>query len=75
LIEYSPTEGVPYAGQVIGPWHLRIGGTVQDYSTAKSIADIVNSTGIIAYVAYENGWQVWTGFYPDQKSAENDILL
>jgi len=73
LIEYSPTEGVPYAGQVIGPWHLRIGGTVQDYSTAKSIADVVNSTGIIAYVAYENGWQVWTGFYPDQKSAENDI--
>ena len=73
VVEYSPTEGVPYAGQVIGPWHLKIGGVVSDYSSAKSIVDTLGNSGIITYVAYENGWQVWTGFYPDRKSAENDI--
>jgi len=73
VVEYSPTEGVPYAGQVIGPWHLKTGGVVSDYSSAKSIVDTLGNSGIITYVAYENGWQVWTGFYPDRKSAENDI--
>jgi len=73
VLEYSPTEGIPYAGQVIGPCHLRIGGTVEDYKTAKSIADALNSTGIITYVVYEKGWQVWTGFYSDSKAAENDL--
>jgi len=73
IIEYSPTEGVPYAGQVIGPWHVRIGGTFADYETAKSVAEEMSKTGIIAYAAYEKGWQVWTGFYSDSKAAENDL--
>lgn len=71
--EYSPTEGVPYAGQVIGPWHLKIGGMFEDYNKAKSIAEELNKTGIITYAVYENGWQVWTGFYPDRKAAETDL--
>ena len=73
VLEYSPTEGIPYAGKVIGPWHLKIGGEFADYNTAKEISEILNRTGLITYVAYENGWQVWTGFYSDRKSAENDI--
>ncbi len=73
VLEYSPTEGIPYAGTVIGPWHLRVGGMIQDYASALSIAELLEGTGINAYVAYENGWQVWMGFYSDRKSAENDI--
>ncbi|WP_252891473.1 SpoIID/LytB domain-containing protein [Thermoclostridium stercorarium] len=73
IAEYSPTEGIPSAGQAMGPWHLKIGGTVADYDTAKSIAETYNKSGIITYVAYDGGWQVWAGFYPDKKSAENDI--
>jgi len=73
VLEYSPTEGIPYAGQVIGPWHLKIGGTYSDYGAAREVAEVIDKTGVMAYVAYENGWQVWAGFYPDKKSAENDI--
>lgn len=73
VLEYSPTEGIPYAGQVIGPWHLKVGGMIQDYGTAMSIVELLESTGVNAYVAYENGWQVWMGFYSDRRAAENDI--
>lgn len=73
VIEYSPTEGIPYAGQVVGPWHLKVGGTVADYNTAKELKEVLNKTGINAYIAFENGWQVWVGFYADQKAAESDI--
>lgn len=73
VAEYSPKEGIPSGGQATGPYHLKIGGMYPDYGTAKSIANSLVNTGIIAYAAYENGWQVWTGFYTDSKSAENDI--
>lgn len=46
---------------------------IQDYGTAMSIVELLESTGVNAYVAYENGWQVWMGFYSDRRAAENDI--
>lgn len=73
LTEYSPAEGIPYSGQVIGPWHLKIGGNLADYDTARNVTEVLNKSGVITYVAYDNGWQVWTGFYADSKSAESDI--
>lgn len=70
LLEYSPTEGVPYAGEVIGPWHLKIGDNAADYNVASSLAAAADKSGVDAYVVYENGWQVWTGFYVDQRVAD-----
>jgi stage II sporulation protein D len=70
LLEYSPTEGVPYAGEVIGPWHLKIGDNAADFSVASSLAVAAKNSGVNAYVVYEKGWQVWTGFYVDQRTAE-----
>ncbi|NLY18173.1 MAG: SpoIID/LytB domain-containing protein [Clostridiaceae bacterium] len=70
VIEYSPTEGVPYEGEIIGPWHIKIGDNAPDFMTAQSLVEVLMKSEIKAYVAYENGWQVWTGFYTDQKSAE-----
>jgi stage II sporulation protein D len=73
IIEYSPTEGVPYAGEVIGPWHIKIGDTAPDFDSAQNLLAQIRSSGLNAYLAYENGWQVWTGFYPDQKTADENI--
>lgn len=73
LMEYSPTEGVPYEGTVIGPLHIKIGDNAQDYMTAQSLATAALKSGIDAYVVYEKGWQVWTGFYGDIKSAEDGL--
>ena len=73
VIEYSPTEGVPYEGTIIGNWHIKIGNNTQDFMTAQSLVEVLMKSGIKAYVAYEKGWQVWTGFYPDKKTAEAQI--
>ncbi len=73
VLEYSRTEGVPYEGTVIGPYHLKIGDNIPDYITAQSIITVLNKSGINAYIAFENGWQVWTGFYPDLKAAEDGL--
>lgn len=73
VIEYSPTEGVPYEGTIIGNWHIKIGDNTQDFMTAQSLVEVLMKSGVKAYVAYEKGWQVWTGFYPDKKTAEAQI--
>lgn len=70
LLEYSPTEGVPYAGEVIGPWHLKIGDNTADFNTAYSMAAAADKSGVDAYVVYEKGWQIWTGFFVDKRTAE-----
>lgn len=73
LIEYSPTEGVPYQGSVIGPIHLKIGENLPDFSAAQTFAAAVQKSGINAYVAYDGGWQIWSGFYYDQNTAEKGL--
>jgi len=73
LVEYSPTEGVPYDGTIVGPLHIKIGDNAPDYMTAQNLATAALKSGINAYVAYEKGWQVWTGFYGDIKSAEEGL--
>ncbi len=73
MLEYSPTEGVPYAGEVLGPWHLKIGDSTSDFNTASSLAAAAKKSGVNAYVVFEKEWQVWTGFYVDQRAAEGAI--
>lgn len=73
MLEFSPTEGVPYAGEVLGPWHLKIGDSVPDFSVASSMAAAAKKSGVDAYVVFEKEWQVWTGFYVDRASAEAAI--
>lgn len=70
LLEYSPTEGVPYEGSVIGPIHLKIGENLPDFSAAQTFAAAVKKSGMDAYVAYDGGWQIWSGFYYDLNTAE-----
>lgn len=73
LIEYKPTEGVPYKGSVIGPIHLKIGRNLPDFNAAQTFAAAVEKSGIDAYVAYEGGWQIWSGFYHDLNAAEKAL--
>ena len=73
LLEYSPTEGVPYEGAVIGPIHLKIGENLPDFSAAQTFAAAVKKSGMDAYVAYDGGWQIWSGFYHDLNTAEKGL--
>ena len=70
LVEYTPTEGVPYKGAVIGPIHLKIGADLPDFSAAQTFASAVKKSCMDAYVAYDGGWQIWSGFYHDLNTAE-----
>ena len=73
LLEYNPNEGIPYEGETLGPYHIRIGTFSPDFASAQAIANNISKTGVSAYVVYESGWQVWTGFYPDSKTANSNI--
>lgn len=70
---YDPSEGKPYEGDTLGPYHIQVGGGVQDYETARQLADALLEYEIIAYPAYDNGWYVWTGFYDDEDLASSEM--
>lgn len=57
----------------VGPWHVKIGNAFSSQYAAQSYVASMNKFGIPAYLAYNNGWYVYSGFYLDEKSAQNDI--
>lgn len=67
--EFSPTAGVPFAGTVTGPIHLRIGELFPDIASASAAASQYRQAGLQAFPAYEDGWQVWSGMYTDTAAA------
>ncbi len=71
---YDPSEGKPFEGETLGPYHIQIGDSVRNYDEARGMADALLSNGIIAYPAFENGWYVWTGFYADSETASQELV-
>ncbi len=71
---YDPSEGKPFEGETLGPYHIQIGDSIRDYDEARDMADALLSNGIIAYPAFENGWYVWTGFYADSETASQELV-
>ena len=67
--EYLPTAVVPFAGEIIGPIHLRIGDAHPDYAAAAAAAAQYQQAGVRAFPAYESGWQVWAGTFTDMDAA------
>ena len=73
LTEYNPTEGVPFTGDTFGPYHIQIGEKVMDFASAKSVANSIKQSGVMAYPVFDNGWVIWTGFYGDATKANGDV--
>lgn len=73
--EYNPAEGVPFEGETTGPYHIQIGSGMQDYNAAAGMVEVIKKSGIMAYPVYENGWYVWTGFYPDPDKASSELVI
>lgn len=74
LTEYNPTEGVPFTGETFGPYHIKIGDNLSDFSSAQGLVNTLKQSGVSAYPAYENNWGVWTGFYADKDTADKEML-
>ncbi len=74
LLEYDPDrENIP-DGKKVGPFHVKIADNYKDYNHARTEANKIREKGISAYPVYNNGsWCIWTGFYPNEKSAIEDI--
>lgn len=73
IVEYNPNEGVPFAGETFGPYHIQIGDTVADLKSAQELCNVYRTNGIFAYPVLEKGWSVWTGFYSDSTKANEEL--
>ena len=57
-----------------GPYHIRINGTYNTYNDTVSLSQSYNQKGITVYPVYtDSGWQIWTGFYISQSTAQTAV--
>ena len=73
LKEFNPENKNIHAAGKIGPYHIKIGDNHDNLKSARAQADEMKIKGISAYPVYDDGWQVWAGFYADEKSARQGI--
>ncbi len=58
----------------VGTYHLKLKKIYNSYNEAVKDVNTYKQKGIKAYPVYtDTGWNVWTGFYIDQKAANSDI--
>ncbi|HOJ80542.1 MAG TPA: SpoIID/LytB domain-containing protein [Clostridiales bacterium] len=69
LKEFSGS-GSNITGKKYGPYHVKIGTDYPDAASAMNSVHSYRQAGIDAYIAYNDAWQVWTGFCMDTAEAE-----
>lgn len=72
-IEY--VRAAKYEGEVIGPYHIQIGGTYPDMEAAAQVQKRFSSIASSVFLAYEEGWKVWAQLYLDENECLNQIEL
>ena len=60
------------APQKYGPYHIKLGNDFPDAASAGAQAALYRQSGVQAYIAYADAWQVWAGSYTDEAAALND---
>lgn len=73
LTEYNPASGTIPTGEKVGPYHVKAGQDFPDQASALASCTLLQQSGVAAYTVYNDTWQVWTGFYTDEASAQKDI--
>ena len=56
-------------GQVKGGYHIQIGSTFETYDQVLLEFKAIQALAPDAYLAYDNGWRVYTGLYLSQEEA------
>lgn len=72
-IEY--VRAAKYEGEVIGPYHIQIGGTYPDMEAAMQVQKRFSSIASSVFLAYEGGWRVWAQLYLDENECLKQIEL
>ncbi len=73
LTFYNTTDKTIPAGEKIGPYHIQVGSVYSDVYSVNNAVQELKLKGIAAYPVFVDNWQVWTGFYTDQMSAQTDL--
>jgi stage II sporulation protein D len=63
FVEVQPGEITKSSGIAFGPYHIQISGTFADKQQAMDLLNELADTGLECYLAFDNGWRVWTGRY------------
>ena len=74
LKEYDPSSSKA-SGTKYGPYHIQIGNDLPDAKSAAAQATSYRNAGISTYIAYVDAWQVWSGSYENEDSAQKDISV
>lgn len=73
--EIAYVRAAKYEGEVIGPYHIQIGGTYPDLEAAAQVQKRFSSIASSVFPVYEDGWKVWAQLYLDENECLNQIEL
>lgn len=73
LQECRPDEKNAHSEDKSGPFHIKIGGDYKNYNSVMDEVREIKKKGIAAFPAFVDTWQIWTGFYTDENSAQQAI--
>jgi len=68
------TAAAAAANSTVGPYHLKLQSTYNSYNDTVPVVNSYKQKGIAAYPVFtDSGWNIWTGFYVDNASAQAAI--
>lgn len=74
-IEINYVRAAKYEGEVIGPYHIQIGGVYENSEAALKVLKQVSSITQPVFLAYEGGWMVWSQLYLDESECLEQIKI
>ncbi|MGE5474564.1 MAG: SpoIID/LytB domain-containing protein [Ignavibacteriales bacterium] len=69
--EIKPTD--TSTGEKIGPYHVQVDGSYNNFQSANDKAEEIKTKGIDAYPAYDGSWHVWSGMFFNSSLAQQSI--
>ena len=73
--EIDFTKAAIYTGDVIGPYHIQVGGIYGTIADATQASMAISSSNQSVFLAYDQGWRVWTNMYTEEDECLEEIQL
>ncbi len=73
--EINYVRAAKYEGEVVGPYHIQIGGVYANAEAALQVLKQVSSITQSVFLAYEEGWRVWSQLYLDESECLEQIKI
>lgn len=73
--EIDYVKAAKYEGEVIGPYHIQIGEIYPDIETARQVIAQMSAIAPSVFLAYEEGWRVWSQLYLEESECLKQIAV